>query len=351
MAQSNRLNRRVVLASRPAGAATLACFRLEHTPVPDIRQGEVLLRTLWLSLDPYMRGRMSDAPSYAAPVQLGAVMIGGTVARVEKSQHASFAPGDLVVAMSGWQDYAVSDGKGLFKLPADEARPSYALGVLGMPGFTAYMGLLDIGKPQAGETVVVAAATGAVGSVVGQVAKLQGCRTVGIAGGKTKCDWAVSDLGFDACIDHRGPALAERLAGACPAGIDVYFENVGGRIFEAVLPLLNARARIPVCGLISQYNASPPDDPAAGDSMARLMRTVLVKRLTVRGFIIFDDYAPRLGEFWRTMQAWVRAGRIKYREDIVPGLENAPGAFLGLLEGRNFGKLVVEVGPREVRAA
>lgn len=352
MAQSSRVNRRVVLASRPTGAATLASFRLEQTPVPDIREGEVLLRTLWLSLDPYMRGRMSDAPSYTAPVQLGEVMVGGTVARVEKSQLAGFAPGDRVVAMSGWQDYAVSDGKGLFKLPPGYERPSYALGVLGMPGFTAYMGLLDIGKPQPGETVVVAAATGAVGSVVGQIAKLDGCRAVGIAGGKAKCDWAVSDLGFDACIDHHGPALTERLAGACPQGVDVYFENVGGRIFEAVLPLLNPRARIPVCGLISQYNAAPQaDPPAEGDWMAKLMRTILVKRLTLRGFIIFDDYGPRLGEFGRTMEAWLRAGRIKYREDVVQGLENAPGALLGLLEGRNFGKLVVEVGPREVPAA
>jgi NADPH-dependent curcumin reductase CurA len=295
MAQSSRVNRRVVLASRPTGAATLASFRLEQTPVPDIREGEVLLRTLWLSLDPYMRGRMSDAPSYTAPVQLGEVMIGGTVGRVEKSQLAGFAPG---------------------------------------------------------ETVVVAAATGAVGSVVGQIAKLNGCRAVGIAGGKAKCDWAVSDLGFDACIDHHGPALTERLAGACPQGVDVYFENVGGRIFEAVLPLLNPRARIPVCGLISQYNAAPQaDPPAGGDWMAKLMRTILVKRLTLRGFIIFDDYGPRLGEFGPTMEAWLRAGRIKYREDVVQGLENAPGAFLGLLEGRNFGKLVVEVGPREVPAA
>ncbi len=334
------MNRRIVLAKRPQGPATLDCFRLEQTPVPTPGDGEVLLHTRWLSLDPYMRGRMSDAPSYAPPVAVGDCMVGATVAVVEASHHADFKPGDLVLATSGWQEYALSDGAGLVKLPAAMPRPSYAVGVLGMPGFTAYMGLLDIGKPQIGETVVVAAATGAVGSVVGQVAKIRGCRVVGIAGGAEKCAWAVEQLGFDACIDHRAPNLATALAAACPGGIDVYFENVGGAVFRAVLPLMNPHGRIPVCGLISQYQGAAP---APEDTAPALMRALLVKRLTMRGFIIFDEYGSHFGKFREQMSAWLAAGKIHYREHVVAGLENAPAAFLGLLEGRNFGKLVVEV--------
>lgn len=346
------LNRRIVLAERPRGRATLSSFRLEQVPVPQLRDGELLLRTLWLSLDPYMRGRMSDAPSYAPPVAIGEVMTGGTVARVERSLNAAYSAGDLVVAHSGWQEFAVSDGSGLVKLPADVVRPSYALGVLGMPGFTAYIGLLDIGKPQPGETVVVAAATGAVGSVVGQIAKIKGCRVVGIAGSAEKCDWAVRELGFDACVDHSSAAFGRSLADACAkgaagggasgGGIDVYFENVGGKVFQTVVPLLNPFARIPVCGLISAYNE--PKQPADGEFVSVLMRAVLVKRLTLRGFIFSDAYGQRLDEFRTALGGWVREGRIKYREDVVRGLTNAPGAFLGLLEGRNFGKLVVDVG-------
>jgi NADPH-dependent curcumin reductase CurA len=335
------LNQRIVLAARPAAAATLECFRLERAPIPAVTGGQMLLKTLWLSLDPYMRGRMSDAASYAAPVAIGAVMTAGVVARVEQSQHPGFAVGDLVVATSGWQEYAVSDGTGVMKLPPTD-HPSYALGVLGMPGFTAYMGLLDIGRPTPGESVAVAAATGAVGSVVGQIAKLKGCRVLGIAGGSEKCAFAVHELGFDACIDHLSPGFADALQAACPNGIDVYFENVGGKVFEAVLPLLNTHARVPVCGLISQYQAD--GKPAGPDLSPKLMRSILVKRLTVRGFIIFDDYGDRFTEFLTQMTVWLREGRIKYREDFVKGLENAPRAFLGLLEGRNFGKLVVEVG-------
>ena len=335
-------NRRIVLAERPHGRATLSSFRLEQVPIPALRDGELLLRTLWLSLDPYMRGRMSDAPSYAAPVAIGEVMTGGTVARVERSLNAEYPAGDLVVAYSGWQEFAVSDGRGLKKLPADVVRPSYALGVLGMPGITAYIGLLDIGKPQAGETVVVAAATGAVGSVVGQMAKIMGCRVAGIAGSTEKCDWAVRELGFDACVDHRSAEFGRSLADACPKGIDVYFENVGGMVFRTIVPLLNPFARIPVCGLISAYNE--PQQPADGEFVQALMRAVLVKRLTLRGFIFSDAYEGRLDEFLTALGGWVREGRIKYREDVVRGLENAPGAFLGLLEGRNFGKLVVDVG-------
>jgi NADPH-dependent curcumin reductase CurA len=332
------LNRRIVLAARPKPAATLDCFRLEEVPVPTPAEGEVLLRTLWLSLDPYMRGRMNDAPSYAPPAAIGAPMLGGTVSRVEATRNAGFDVGDLVVAMGGWQDYALANGSDLVKLSPGMARPSHSLGVLGMPGFTAYMGLLDIGKPKAGETLVVAAATGAVGSVVGQIAQLRGCRVVGLAGGPEKCAFAVRELGFDACIDHRVPDLPAQLAAAVPMGIDIYFENVGGAVLRAVLPLLNTHARVPVCGLISQYQAAAPDAELA----ALLMRAILVKRLTFKGFIIFD-YAERRPEFRRDMEDWVRTGRIRYREDIVQGLEKAPAAFLGLLEGRNFGKLIVKV--------
>ncbi len=341
MSQSTTINRSIVLNSRPHGAPTPADFALKQAPLPVPQDGQVLLRTLYLSLDPYMRGRMSDAPSYAAPVELGATMLGATVSRVEASRHPGFAEGELVLAFGGWQDYALSDGAGLRKL-AGLAQPSSALGVLGMPGFTAYMGLLDIGQPKAGETVVVAAASGAVGSVVGQVAKIKGCRVIGIAGGADKCRYVVEELGFDACIDHRGADFAQQLAAACPKGIDVYFENVGGAVFDAVLPLLNARARVPVCGMIADYNAT--ELPAGPDRLRLLTRTILTKRIKMQGFIIFDDYGDRYGEFLTQMSAWVAEGKIKFREDIVDGLENAPQAFIGLLEGKNFGKLVIRVG-------
>ncbi|HEX4151027.1 MAG TPA: NADP-dependent oxidoreductase [Steroidobacteraceae bacterium] len=341
MPPDHLLNHRIVLAARPDKAATLQCFRLEIHPVGELKAGEVLLRTVWLSLDPYMRGRMSAAPSYAPPVEVGQVMTAQAVARVQRSLHPTFREGDWVLASSGWQEYAVSDGGGVTKLPSGIDAPSHALGVLGMPGFTAFVGLLDIGKPRPGETVAVAAASGAVGSIVGQIAKLKGCRVVGIAGGPEKCAWAVEGLGFDACIDHRSQDFAVKLAAACPNGIDVYYENVGGKVFAAVLPLLNAHARIPVCGLISQYNEAPSTLPA--DSAAALMRQILVKRLELRGFIISDGFEHRRPDFLDSMSGWLRAGKINYREDVVEGLENAPEAFLGLLAGRNFGKLVVRV--------
>jgi NADPH-dependent curcumin reductase CurA len=341
MSQSPTLNRRIVLNARPQGAPTTSDFRIENGPVPVPEVGQVLLRTLYLSLDPYMRGRMSDGPSYAAPVAVGDVMVGATVSRVEASHNSGFTVGDLVLAYTGWQEYALSDGADLTKLAPAMAHPSYALGVLGMPGFTAYMGLLDIGAPKAGETVVVAAATGAVGSVVGQIAKLKGCRIVGIAGGADKCRSAVQDLGFDACVDHRSPNLAALLTAACPKGIDVYFESVGGKVFEAVLPLLNSAARVPVCGLIAHYNETTlPEGP---DRSALLMGTLLTKRIRMQGFIIFDDYGPRFPEFVKDMSQWVKDGNIKTQEDFVDGLENAPLAFIGLLEGKNFGKLIVRV--------
>jgi NADPH-dependent curcumin reductase len=341
MPQDNSVNRRIVLNSRPIGAPTAENFRLEALVVPVPSAGQVLLRTLYLSLDPYMRGRMSDAPSYAAPVAIGEVMIGGTVSRVEASLHPDYQPGDMVLGYSGWQDYALSDGAGLTKLDAQMTHPSLALGALGMPGFTAYMGLLDIGHPKAGETVVVAAASGAVGSVVGQIAKLKGCRVVGIAGGADKCRFVVEELGFDACIDRRSADFPQQLADACPKGIDVYFESVGGAVFDAVLPLLNVCARVPLCGLIAHYNDTCL--PQGPDRLGLLTRTLLTKRIKMQGFIIFDDYGHLYGEFYQQMSAWLAEDRIKYREDIVDGLESAPEAFIGLLEGENFGKRVVRV--------
>ena len=341
MPQTNAMNRALVLQQRPHGAPDADTFRMTETPVPQAQEGQVLLRTLYLSLDPYMRGRISAAKSYAASVELGAVMVGGTVSRVEASRHPDFQVGQLVLGYSGWQDYALSDGAGLNKLDDDPRLASRALGVLGMPGFTAYMGLLDIGQPRPGETVVVAAASGAVGSLVGQIAKIKGARAVGIAGGADKCRYVVDELGFDACIDHRAPDFAAQLAAACPDGIDVYFENVGGAVFDAVLPLLNTKARIPVCGLIADYNATGlPDGP---DRLGLLARTILTKRIRMQGFIIFDDYGPRYGEFHDQMRSWLDEGKIKFREDIVEGLENAPQAFIGLLEGKNFGKLIIHV--------
>lgn len=345
MTQSTQSNRRILLASRPHGAPTSDNFRLEEQAVPSPAEGQVLLRTVYLSLDPYMRGRMSDGPSYAEPVAVDDVMLGGTVSRVVSSKHEKFKEGDWVLAMSGWQDYALSDGSDLMPLGKAPQYPSYALGILGMPGFTAYMGLLDIGRPKAGETLVVAAATGPVGATVGQIAKLKGCRVVGVAGGAEKCQYAVESQGFDACIDHHAENFAEQLQQACPEGIDIYYENVGGKVFDAVLPLLNTSARIPVCGLVANYNATAL--PAGPDRLALLMSTILIKRLTMRGFIIFDDYGPRYPEFHADMQKWLANQQISYREDRVQGLSNAPEAFIGLLQGSNFGKLVIQVGPEE----
>ena len=342
MNQTKDNNRRILLASRPKGAPLVTDFKLQVLPRPEIETGQVLLRSVYLSLDPYMRGRMSDAKSYAAPLEVGDVILGGTVSRVEESRHPDYKNGDWVLSFNGWQDYAVSNGKDLTSLGADPAQPSYALGIVGMPGFTAYMGLLDIGKPQSGETLVVAAATGPVGATVGQIGKLKGCRVVGVAGGAEKCQHAVDVLGFDACIDHRTSDFDTQLASACPDGIDIYYENVGGKVFDAVLPLLNTCARIPVCGLVSQYNAtSLPEGP---DRFTLLMRAILTKRLNVKGFIIFDDYGDRYPEFAMDMTTWLAEGKIQYLEQIVDGLENAAEAFIGLLEGKNFGKLVVRIG-------
>ncbi|EHU4799048.1 NADP-dependent oxidoreductase [Vibrio vulnificus] len=333
-------NRQIVLASRPVGAPTAENFTLKQSDIPTPAQGEMLLSSVYLSLDPYMRGRMSDAKSYAEPVGIDEVMVGGTVCQVEVSNHAEFEVGEWVLAYTGWQDYAISNGEGLIKLGKHPGHPSYALGVMGMPGFTAYMGLLDIGQPKEGDTLVVAAATGAVGSMVGQIGKLKGCRVIGIAGGEEKCQFAKETLGFDECIDHKATNFAEQLAKVCHNGIDIYFENVGGKVFDAVMPLLNTGARIPLCGLISQYNAtSLPEGP---DRMSMLMAQLLIKRIKMQGFIIFDDYGHRYGEFAADMTQWLAQGKIHYREHLVQGLENAPDAFIGLLEGKNFGKMVVQ---------
>jgi hypothetical protein len=283
---------------------------------------------------------MSAAKSYAAPVELGQVMEGGTVGEVLESHHPDYTTGDFVLSHSGWQTYAVADGTSLRKLNPQEAPVTTALGVLGMPGFTAYAGLLTIGQPKAGETVVVAAASGPVGATVGQIARIKGARAVGIAGGPEKCALVREEFGFDAVIDHRSPNLADELRAACPEGIDVYFENVGGHVWSAVFPLLNTFARIPVCGLVAQYNSTGPFE--GPDRLPVLMRDVLSKSLTIRGFIQREFTAQRPA-FYRDMAGWIAEGRVRYKEDIVEGLENAPEALIGLLEGKNFGKLIVQV--------
>lgn len=346
MTQSPTLNRGLVLAARPKGEPTAQTLRMETAALPNPAPGQMLLRTEYLSLDPYMRGRMSDAPSYAAPVALGAVMEGGTVAQVMVSHVDGFAAGDWVLSYNGWQDYALSDGKGVTSLGTDPAHPSWALGIMGMPGFTAWAGLTQIGVPKPGEVVCVAAATGPVGATVGQLAKLMGCHVVGIAGGAEKCSYAVKTLGFDACIDHKSAEFAQMLQTATPKGIDVYFENVGGAVFDAVLPLLNTGARIPLCGLVSQYNAT--EAPKGPDRMSSLMGQVLRKRLTMRGFIIFQDFGHLYPEFAKVMGDWLAAGKIHYVEDMIEGLEAAPAAFIGMLRGENFGKRVIHVGPAKM---
>ncbi len=329
-------NRQILLKSRPTGAPSTANFELVETAAPAPGDGEVLLKTLFLSLDPYMRGRMNDGPSYAAPAEVGKPMVGGTVSVVAASRHRGFAEGDVVSSYVGWQDYAVSNGAGVAKLDPNVVKPlSLALGLLGMPGMTAYAGLMEIGQPRPGETVAVSAASGAVGSVVGQLAKLKGCHAIGIAGGPEKCKYVVETLGFDACIDHKADNLRERLAAAAPKGIDVYFENVGGATQRALWPLLNNFSRVAVCGMIAAYN-EPAGQPGPD------LRSVLVKRMTVRGFIVTELW-PKYPQAHRELAGWYHEGKIKYREDVVEGLERAPEAFLGLLQGKNFGKLVVKV--------
>lgn len=335
-------NRRVVVAKRPTGEPQTSDFRLETVAVPELNDGQILLRTNYLSLDPYMRLRMNDEKSYTAPVPIGGVMDGEVVAEVIRSCSPRFKVGDVVSAYTGWQEFAVSDGQGVRKLNVGNLAKSVALGALGMPGLTAYTGLLLIGQPKPGETVVVAAATGPVGSAVGQIAKIKGARAVGIAGGAQKCSALIEEFGFDAAVDHRSADFAEQLKAACPQGIDVYFENVGGEVFKAVQPLLNDFARIPVCGLIAHYNAtSRPEGP---DMLPGLLKQVLIKRLTLRGFIV-SDFSDHALDFYQAMSEWVASGRVRYREDFIDGLENAPDGLIGLLKGKNFGKVIVKVAP------
>ena len=337
---STTTNRRITLAARPVGAPKPSDFSTVDDPLSAPQDGEMRLRTVYLSLDPYMRGRMNDTRSYVPPIRIGQTMEGGAVSVVEESRHPKFAAGDIVFGYTGWQQYSISNGKGMRTVDPSLAPISTALGILGMPGLTGYVGLLDIGQPKEGETVVVSAATGAVGSIVGQIAKLEGCRVVGVAGAEEKCRYAVDTLGLDACVSHRDADLTDALKEACPDGIDIYYENVGGKVFDAVIGLMNVHGRIPVCGSIAHYNDTGP--PPRPDRLAGTMRIILTRRLTVRGFIIFDHH-HRIPDFARDVSGWLHEGRIVYREDVVDGIDNAVEAFLGLLGGENFGKLVVKI--------
>lgn len=331
--------RHIALASRPTGHPVPENFRLEEFELPEAAEGEVTVRSLYLSLDPYMRGRMSDAKSYAAPVPVGGVMEGEAISQVVKSRYPKFAPGDIVRGRTGWSTHAVVRGDALKRVETHGAPITTAIGALGMPGFTAWSGLEFIGKPKEGETVVVAAASGPVGSMVGQLAKLAGAKAVGIAGGPEKCAFVKDQLGFDAVVDHRSKDFGFDLEAACPNGIDVYFENVGGHVWDGILPLLNQFARIPVCGLVAHYNGSGLADT---DRLPATMSAILRRSLLVRGFIQ-TEFASHFDEFLSEVGPRLATGEIKYREDIVDGLENAPEAFIGMLRGGNFGKLIVKI--------
>ncbi len=327
-------NKQILLASRPTGWVEPSNFKLVETPVPQITDGQVLVRNHWLSLDPYMRGRMNDAKSYAQPVKLGDVMVGGTAGEVVASKHPKFAVGDKVVGYLGWQLYGVSDGTMLQKVDDRLIPLSAYLGPVGMPGVTAWYGLMDLCAPKAGETVVVTAASGAVGSVVGQLAKMKGCRSVGIAGGAEKCRYVVDELGFDACVDYKAGNLWKDIKAATPDGIDCLFENVGGEIFDTLLGRMNAFSRIALCGLISQYNSEPHAMKNIG--------SVLVNRIKMQGFIV-SEHLERWPVALQELGQGVATGKIKYRETVAQGLENAPQAFIGLLKGANLGKQLVKL--------
>jgi len=326
-------NKQVVLASHPTGWVTEADFRMAEAPLPSPGEGEVLVKNLWLSLDPYMRGRISTAKSYVKGVSIGEVMVGQTVGEVVESRHPKLEPGDKVLTQLGWQLYGVT--KDATKVEEGRAPLSYYLGILGMPGLTAYFGLKEIGQPKAGETVVVSAASGAVGSVVGQLAKIAGCRAVGVAGGREKCDYVTRELGFDACIDYKSEDLAAALKRDCPQGVDVYFENVGGEMFDTVLARMNLFSRIIVCGMISQYNVTEPYG-------VKNLRYVLTNRIRMQGMIVFD-WQERYGEALKALAGHLAQGRLKYRESVVQGLENAPRGLIQLLQGKNFGKQLVKL--------
>jgi len=330
-------NKQITLAVRPAGFPKESDFRLVEAPVPTPGPGQFLVQSLYLSVDPYMRGRMTAAKSYAPPVELGGVMVGGVVGQVVESRHSRFAAGEIVEGYFGWQQYAVSDGAGVRKVDPSLAPISTALGVLGMPGLTAYFGLLEIGKPQPGETVVVSGAAGAVGSLVGQIAKIQGCHVVGIAGTDEKVRYVVEELGFDSAFNYKSARnYRAKLKTLCPQGIDVYFDNVGGAITDAVIPLLNVRARLVICGQISQYNLERPE------MGPRWLWALIVKQARAEGFLVFQ-FADRFEEGIRQMAQWLKEGKLKYRENIIEGLENAPRAFIGMLKGENIGKQLVKV--------
>jgi NADPH-dependent curcumin reductase CurA len=337
---SERTNTRIVLKSRPVGMPTDENFDIQSVPVATPGDNEMLLRTLWLSLDPYMRGRMSDRESYAKPLDLGDVITAGVVSQVVESNNADYPVGTIVSGMYGWQSYAIAkpDDYRLFKVDPDLAPISTAVGTTGMPGQTAYFGLLRVGKPEAGETVVVSAASGAVGSVVGQIAKIQGCRAIGIAGGRAKCDYVVNELGFDACIDYKEADFPQKLAAACPDGVDVYFENVGGAILDAVAPLLNKGARVPVCGFISAYNATSEDQIRMPEAVLGALEHPPESR-----FFVVTEWINEFEDSARALGNWIKEGKLKYRETIVDGIENAPSAFRMLFTGENFGKLVIKV--------
>jgi NADPH-dependent curcumin reductase len=329
------MNTQVLLASRPKGQVSEDNFRIVETPIPEPGDGEVLVKNEWLSLDPYMRGRMNDAKSYVPPVELDAVMVGQTVGEIVASRDSKLKPGDKVLTSLGWQRYGTVKAHEVTPIDVRRAPASYFLGILGMPGITAWFGLFEIGVPKAGETVVVSAASGAVGSVVGQLAKIKGCRVVGIAGGPAKCDYAANELGFDACVDYKSGDLHENLRRACPAGVDVYFENVGGEMLDTLLRHMNRFSRIVLCGLIAEYNATEPYG-------YKRLRSVLVNRIRMQGMIVFD-WKDRYGEAVEGLTAYLAAGRLKYRESIVEGLENAPRGLIGLLKGENFGKQLVRL--------
>lgn len=336
------LSTQIRLAARPVGEPQDSDFEFADVELPALQDGQLLVRVVYLSLDPYMRGRMSDARSYAAPVQLGEMMVGEAVCEVLESRSPDRAPGDFVTAYAGWQTHAVVPAKWTRRLDPAIAPISTGVGVLGMPGFTAYAGLLEIGRPQEGETVVTAAATGPVGSAVGQIAKLKGARAVGIAGGPRKCELLIEEYGFDAAVDYKAPDFAEKLKAAVPDGIDVYFENVGGAVTEQVLRRLNLYARIPVCGLVSGYNAtSAPEGP---DRLPGFLGKILTLSLTVRGFIQTEFVPTHYADFQREMGAWVGEGKVRYLEDVAVGLESVPETFRGLLAGRNVGKQLVRIG-------
>lgn len=329
-------NRRIVLASRPPGYPRADDFRLEVEQVPRPSEGQVLVRIIWLSLDPYMRGRMREAESYAPSLQIGSVMVGGTVGEVIESRTPNFTVGDIVEGGLGWQEYALSNGVNLRKIDLALGPMSTAIGVLGMPGITAYFGMLDIGLPVPGDTVVVSAAAGAVGQLAGQIARISGCHVVGIAGTEEKVDFIVHELRFDQGINYKTENVPEALAKACPSGVDVYFDNVGGSVTDAVLQHINDGARISVCGQISQYNLEEPE------LAPRSMGLLISKQARMEGFLV-GKFASRTEEARHRIAHWIQSGELRYREDVVPGLENAPAAFIGMMKGGNFGKLLIQV--------